>query len=279
MRKIKAAAIAEAVKKMCILAAHKLPADTLSAIKKSAGKETAIAAKILKLCLKNADIAQKELIPLCQDTGVAVIFAQIGTELFIEGDINAAIIEGARRGYKEGYLRKSIVSDPLFERKNTADNTPPVIHYSFVKGNKLKLTVMLKGSGSENNSSLIMLAPWATLADIENFIIKTVEAAGSKSCPPLIVGVGIGGNFESCALLAKKALTRKIGSSNKDKRYGALEKSLVRKINNLKIGPQGLGGKTTALAVFIEFEPCHMASLPLAVNLGCHSNRHTELTL
>ncbi|MDR0645633.1 MAG: fumarate hydratase [Elusimicrobiota bacterium] len=279
MRKLKADAICEAVKKMCILAAHKLPADTLSAIKKSAGRETGTAAKILKLCLKNADMAQKELIPLCQDTGAAVIFAEIGTELFIEGDITAAIFEGVRRGYKEGYLRKSIVSDPLFERKNTADNTPPVIHYSFIKGSKLKLTAMLKGGGSENNSRLIMLAPSATLADIENFVIETVKSAGSKSCPPLIAGVGIGGNFESCALLAKKALARKIGSSNKDKRYDALEKSLFKKINNLKIGPQGLGGKTTALAVFIEFAPCHMASLPLAVNLGCHSNRHTEMIL
>jgi fumarate hydratase subunit alpha len=229
--------------------------------------------------VQNAYIAQKELIPLCQDTGVAVVFAQIGTEIFIEGDITAAIIEGVRQGYKEGYLRKSIVSDPLFERKNTADNTPPVIHYSFAKGSELELTVMLKGGGSENNSRLIMLAPFATLADIEHFILETIETAGSKSCPPLVVGVGIGGNFESCALLAKKVLARKIGSPNKDKRYDALEKSLIKKINNLKIGPQGLGGKTTALAVFIEFAPCHMASLPLAVNLGCHSNRHAQRIL
>jgi fumarate hydratase subunit alpha len=279
MRKLQTAEITKAVKQMCIRAAHKLPEDTLCAIKKSAGKETGIAAKILKLCVKNAAVAQKELIPLCQDTGVAVIFAEIGTELFIEGNINDAIIEGVRQGYEEGYLRKSIVSDPLFDRKNTEDNTPPVIHYSFTKGGKLKLTVMLKGGGSENNSRLTMLAPCAAPEDIENFILETVKNAGSKSCPPFVVGVGIGGNFESCALLAKKALARRIGSSNKDKRYDVLEKSLLKKINNLEIGPQGLGGKTTAFAVFVKYAPCHMASLPVAVNIGCHSNRHITKVL
>jgi len=274
MRKLKAAAITKAVKEMCIKAAHELPCDMLCAVKKAAAQEKGISKRILNFCLKNAQIAKDELIPLCQDTGVAVVFAEIGNDLFIEGDINAAIEEGVRQGYEDGYLRKSIVADPLFTRKNTDDNTPPVAHYNFVKGDKLKLTVMLKGGGSENNSKINMFAPSATIADIEDFALKTVAAAGSKACPPLIVGIGIGGNFESCALLAKKSLAREIDSKNKDKRYDALEKQLLKKINALNIGPQGLGGKTTALAVFIEFAPCHMASLPVAVNLGCHANRH-----
>jgi len=274
MRVIKADIITKAVKEMCISAAHELPCDMVCAVKAAAGKEKGLSARILKLCLKNAEIAKDEMIPLCQDTGTAVVFADIGTDLFIEGDINKAIEEGVRQGYEEGYLRKSIVSDPLFDRKNTKNNTPPVVHYSFVKGSKLKLTVMLKGGGSENNSKINMFAPSASMADIEDFVLKTVEAAGSKACPPLVVGIGIGGNFEQCALLAKKSLGREIGSPNKDKRYDAFEKSLLKKINALNIGPQGLGGKTTALAAFVEFAPCHMASLPVAVNLGCHANRH-----
>ena len=279
MRKLKPALVTKAVKEMCIKAAHELPCDMLCAIKKSAKQESGISARILNYCVKNAQIAKDELIPLCQDTGVAVIFAEIGNDLFVEGDINAAIEAGVRQGYEEGYLRKSIVADPLFTRKNTNDNTPPVVHYSFVKGDKLKLTVMLKGGGSENNSKINMFAPSATIADIEDFVLKTVAAAGSKACPPLIVGIGIGGNFEDCALLAKKSLARKIGSKNKDKRYDAFEKQLLKKINALNIGPQGLGGKTTALAAFVEFAPCHMASLPVAVNLGCHANRHAEAIL
>jgi len=274
MRKLQPAAITKAVKEMCIEAAHVLPCDMICGIKKAAKREKGISARILNFCLKNAQIAKDELIPLCQDTGVAVIFAEIGNDLFVEGDINAAIEEGVRQGYGQGYLRKSIVADPLFARKNTNDNTPPIVHYSFVKGDKLKLTVMLKGGGSENNSKINMFAPSATIADIEDFVLKTVAAAGSKACPPLIVGIGIGGNFEDCALLAKKSLAREIGSKNKDKRYDNFEKQLLKKVNALNIGPQGLGGKTTALAVFAAFAPCHFASLPVAVNLGCHANRH-----
>ncbi|MDR0952764.1 MAG: fumarate hydratase [Elusimicrobiota bacterium] len=274
MRKLKAVAITKTVAQMCVKAAHILPGDTTLAIKKSAAKENWRAKKILNLCLENADIAKKELIPLCQDTGTAVLFVEIGSDLCIEGDINKAIESGVAQGYKDGYLRKSIVSDPLFLRKNTKDNTPPVVHYSFVKGNKLKLTLMLKGAGSENNSRLTMLTPAATVEDIENFVLETVKLAGSKACPPLVVGIGIGGNFETCALLSKKALAREIGRFNKDKRYASLEKRLLSKINKLNIGPLGLGGKNTALFVSVEFAPCHMASLPLAVNIGCHSNRH-----
>jgi len=274
MRVIKAASLTKQVAQMCIEAGHKLPGDVLAAIKKAAGEEEGVSKRILDLCVTNADIAEKELIPLCQDTGVAVIFADIGRDIFIEGDIYAAIEEGVRQGYKEGYLRKSIVADPLFERKNTADNTPPIVHYNFVAGDKIKLTLMLKGAGSENNSKLEMFAPSASLQDIEAFILKTITAAGAKSCPPLVIGIGIGGNFETCPLMAKSALRRSIGERSKDARYADLERGLLNKINALNIGPQGLGGKTTALDIFIEFAPCHMASLPVAINICCHSNRH-----
>jgi fumarate hydratase subunit alpha len=279
MRKLKAALITNAVKEMCIEAAHNLPRDVLRALKKAKLLEKGLSSKILGMCLDNAKIAAGEMIPLCQDTGTAVIFAQIGQDVFIEGDINNAIEDGVRRGYKEGYLRKSIVSDPLFERENTRDNTPPVTHFSFVKGDKVKITVLLKGAGSENNSKIKMFTPAATAADIEDFVIETVKEAGSKACPPMVIGVGVGGNFETCALLAKEALGRKLGSANKNKKYAALEASLLAKVNKLGIGPQGLGGKTTALGVMVEYAPCHMASLPVAVNIGCHSNRHISRTL
>jgi fumarate hydratase subunit alpha len=264
---------------MCISAAHALPADTLTAIKKSAAKEKGAAKKILKLCVENAAIAQSELIPLCQDTGTAVIFAEIGYDAFVSGDISAALQEGVRQGYKEGYLRKSIVSDPLFERVNTKDNTPAVIHYSFAPGDKIKLTLLMKGAGSENNSKLKMFTPAAARQEIIDFVVRTVEEAGAKACPPMVVGVGIGGNFETCALLSKKALMRAVGSANKDKRYAELEKTMLGAVNKLNIGPQGLGGFTTALAVLIEYAPCHMASLPAAVNISCHSNRHISRVL
>lgn len=274
MKKLSCAKISKAVKEMCIAAAHNLPDDVLSAIKKSAKKETVLPAKILKLCVKNAQIAAKELIPLCQDTGTAVIFAEVGEKLAIDGNLEEALQLGVKQGYQEGYLRKSIVADPLFTRANTKDNTPAIIHVTFCKGDKLKLTLLLKGAGAENMSALKMFAPCADIADIKKFILHTVKSAGAKACPPLVIGVGIGGNFEQCPLLAKKALTRMVGHNNKDKRYAALEKELLTEINALNIGPQGLGGKTTALAVNIEFAPCHMASLPVAVNMGCHSNRH-----
>ncbi len=274
MKTLSSAEITKTVKEMCIFAAHNLPTDILSAIKKSAKKETGLPAKILKLCVKNAEIAKKELIPLCQDTGTAVIFAEVGEKLFIDGNLEEALQLGVKLGYGEGYLRKSIVSDPLFTRVNTKDNTPAITHITFCKGDKLKLTLLLKGAGAENMSALKMFAPCAEIAEIKKFILNTVKSAGAKACPPLVIGVGIGGNFEQCPLLAKKALTRAIGKNSKDKRYAALEQQLLAEVNALNIGPQGLGGKTTALAVNIEFAPCHMASLPVAVNIGCHSNRH-----
>lgn len=279
MKQLSPAKITNTVKEMCIFAAHNLPADILAAIKTASKKETGLPAKILNLCVKNAEIAKKELIPLCQDTGTAIIFAEVGEKLFIDGNLEDALQLGVKQGYEEGYLRKSIVADPLFTRANTKDNTPAIVHISFCKGDKLKLTLLLKGAGAENMSALKMFAPCSDIADIKKFILHTVKSAGAKACPPLVIGVGIGGNFEQCPLLAKKALTRAAGKNNKDKRYAALEQELLAAINALNIGPQGLGGKTTALAVNIEFAPCHMASLPVAVNIGCHSNRHITKTL
>ena len=279
MKQLSSAKITKTVKEMCIFAAHNLPADILAAIKTAAKKEKGLPAKILNLCVKNAEIAKKELIPLCQDTGTAIIFAEVGEKLFIDGNLEEALQLGVKQGYKEGYLRKSIVADPLFTRANTKDNTPAITHITICKGDKLKLTLLLKGAGAENMSALKMFAPCSDIADIKKFILHTVKSAGAKACPPLVIGVGIGGNFEQCPLLAKKALTRAAGKSNKDKRYAALEQELLAAINALNIGPQGLGGKTTALAVNIEFAPCHMASLPVAVNIGCHSNRHITKTL
>lgn len=274
MRIIQAKTIADTVCKMCIKAAHKLPGDVLLAIKKTYKEENGLAKDIIDLMLENAQIAKKELYPLCQDTGTTVLFVEIGSEVFVKGNITKAINEGVKKGYKEGYLRKSIVKDPLFKRKNTEDNTPAVIHYSFKNGNKIKISILLKGAGSENKSVLKMFAPSASLQDIKDFILSAVKHAGASACPPFIIGIGIGGNFEKSAELAKKALIRKIGSANKNKEYNLLEKDLLKEINKTNIGPQGLGGKVSALGVFIEESPCHTASLPVAVNISCHSSRH-----
>lgn len=274
MRVIEAKKITNLVKKMCIKAAHELPSDVLLAIKKSQTKQKGLAKYLTALMLENAKIAKKELYPLCQDTGTSVFFVEIGTKLFIKGNITKAIQEGVKQGYKEGYLRKSIVKDPLFKRKNTNDNTPAIIHYSFKEGDKLKISLLLKGAGSENKSALKMFAPSATIKDIKDFVLSTVKTAGASACPPFIIGIGIGGNFETCTLLAKKALLRKINNFNKNKLYAALEKDLLKEINKTKIGPQGLGGNISALGVFIEEAPCHTASLPVGVNISCHSSRH-----
>lgn len=274
MRKIAAKQISDAVKDMCIQAAHILPADILAAFKTAAKTEKGLAQKILKLCVQNAHIAKTQSIPLCQDTGTAVIFADIGQDVCVAGNITDAITLGVKQGYKDGYLRKSTVKEPLFNRKNTQDNLPAVIHYNFVKGSKIKLKLLLKGGGAENTSRIRFFTPADTPKDIEDFVLQTAALAGAKACPPFVIGIGIGGNFETCAKAAKFALTRKIGAHNKNKDYAALEDKILKSINKLNIGPQGLGGKTTALAVNIEFLPCHMASLPVAINIGCHSSRH-----
>ena len=274
MRVIEAKNITNIVKEMCIKAAHELPNDILLAIKKSQTKQKGLAKHLTKLMLENAKIAKAERYPLCQDTGSTVLFVEIGSNIFIKGNITKAINDGVKQGYKEGYLRKSIVKDPLFKRKNTQDNTPAIIHYSFTEGDKLKISLLLKGAGSENKSVLKMFAPSATIQDIKDFILSVVKTAGASACPPFVVGIGIGGNFERSAQLAKKALLRKINNFNKNKLYGNLEKDLLKEINKTKIGPQGLGGNVSALGVFIEQEPCHTASLPVSVNISCHVSRH-----
>ena len=280
MRSIKVQKIIEAVKKICIEANYLLGPEELNALDESISKEESkTGIEILKQIRMNAEIAKKEDIPICQDTGSAVFFVEIGHDVKIEdGSLNHAINEGVRQGYREGYLRKSILKDPI-ERINTGDNTPAIIHYSLVEGDKLKIILDAKGGGSENMSRLKMLKPSDGKDGIKDFVIEAVKLAGANACPPLVVGVGIGGNFEKCALLAKSSLLRPLGKPNKDPKIASLEKELLEEINGLGIGPQGLGGRITALAVHVETYPCHIASLPVAVNLDCHVHRHKEIIL
>lgn len=274
MRIIKSAEIRDMVAALCIEAAYNLPKKEIKLLRAALNKEKGRAANLIRLILKNAKIASKGEYPLCQDTGSTVVFAEIGEDIHIEGNINEAVNEGVRKGYKEGYLRKSIVSNPLLNRKNTGDNTPAILHLSIVKGDKIKLKVLLKGGGAENASRLKMFTPADGKEEIIDFIKQTVKDAGGKACPPYVLGVGIGGDFEQCAFLAKKALTR--NRANSQKRYTLLEKEILREVNSLGIGAQGLGGKVTALSVYVESAPCHMASLPVAVNICCHSHRIKE---
>lgn len=274
MRIIKSSEIRDIVAALCIEAAYNLPKKEIKLLRAALNKEKGRAANLIRLILKNAKIASKGEYPLCQDTGSTVVFAEIGEDIHIEGNINEAVNEGVRKGYKEGYLRKSIVSNPLLNRKNTGDNTPAILHLSIVKGDKIKLKVLLKGGGAENASRLKMFTPADGKEEIIDFIKQTVKDAGGKACPPYILGIGIGGDFEQCAFLAKKALTR--NRANSQKRYTLLEKEILREVNSLGIGAQGLGGKVTALSVYVESAPCHMASLPVAVNICCHSHRIKE---
>lgn len=271
MRIIKGTEIRDMVASLCIEAAYNLPENEIKLLRSALNKEKGRAANLIRLILKNAKIASKGEYPLCQDTGSAVVFAEIGEKVHIEGNINEAVNEGVRKGYKEGYLRKSIVSNPLFDRKNSGDNTPAILHLSIVKGDRIKLKVLLKGGGAENASRLKMFTPADGKEEIISFIKQSVKDAGGKACPPYILGVGIGGDFEQCAFLAKKALTR--SRANSKKSYALLEEDILREVNSLGIGAQGLGGKVTALAVYVESAPCHMASLPVALNICCHSHR------
>ena len=271
MRIIKGAEIRDMVASLCIEAAYNLPEKEIKLLRSALNKEKGRAANLIRQILKNAKIASKGEYPLCQDTGSAVVFAEIGEKVHIEGNINEAVNEGVRKGYKEGYLRKSIVSNPLFDRKNSGDNTPAILHLSIVKGDRIKLKVLLKGGGAENASRLKMFTPADGKEEIISFIKQSVKDAGGKACPPYILGVGIGGDFEQCAFLAKKALTR--SRANSKKSYALLEEDILREVNSLGIGAQGLGGKVTALAVYVESAPCHMASLPVALNICCHSHR------
>lgn len=280
MREINVSKITESVKKMCIDANYYLNDDVYNALKKSADLEPSpIGCEMLNQLLKNADIARTNNVPICQDTGLAVVFVSIGQDVHISGGlIEDAINEGVRQGYCDGYLRKSVVSDP-FIRINTKDNTPAIIHYAIVEGDKLKIEIAPKGAGSENMSSLFMLKPSDGIEGAKKAIIETVENAGPNPCPPMIVGVGCGGNFETSAILAKKALLRPVGIHNALPHIKAMEEDLFTKINNLGIGPQGLGGKTTALAVNVETYATHIACLPIAINISCHVTRHASCTL
>ncbi|MBI3397941.1 MAG: fumarate hydratase [Deltaproteobacteria bacterium] len=275
MRKISPLEITSKVKELCIKAACELGSDVVLALEGFRGKEESpLGKEVLDQIIKNAQIALKEDAPMCQDTGIAVFFVEVGRNAVIDGGLEDAINEGVRQGYKEGYLRKS-VCHPL-TRKNTGDNTPAIIHTKIVDGDRVKITIAPKGAGSENMSRLAMLKPSQGLPAIKDFVINTVKQAGGNPCPPIILGIGIGGNFEKSALLAKEALLRNIGTPNPDNELGALEKELLEKVNNLGIGPMGFGGRTTALAVHIKTAPCHIASLPVAVNIQCHAARHKE---
>lgn len=280
MREIRTEQIIGVVKELCIEASIKLPDDLKQALQKSFIKEEKpLAKEVLGQIIENYKIAEKKRIPVCQDTGIAVIFVEIGQDAHVTGgDLYDAVNEGVRQGYQKGYLRKSVVTDPLL-RKNTFDNTPAVIHTEIVPGEKIKITILPKGAGAENYSAVRIFTPSAVIDDIKKFIKDTVSNAGANACPPLVVGVGMGGTFDMVALLAKKALLHRIGSENKDKFYAGLERDLLFEINQLGIGPQGFGGKTTALAVFIEKYSCHIASLPVAVNIQCHACRHASFTI
>lgn len=277
MRTVAFEEIVEMVRLCCLSAATILPNDVLEALEKAYSTESKpLAKELIGQCLENARIARNENMPICQDTGFAVYFVEMGTNVNIAGGtILEAITEGTRQGYRDGFLRKSIVDDPLFKRKNTTDNTPPIIHLTMVPGDRINVILAPKGGGSENMSALRMLKPSDGRAGVVDFVVNTVINAGGNPCPPVIVGVGIGGTFEHSALLAKKALLRKVGSINEDADYADLEKEILEKINASGVGPQGLGGDTTALAVHINHHPCHIASLPVAVNINCHAARHS----
>ena len=275
VREIEAARITDTVKRLCIQANVILPEDVKNCIIKRKSEESwAPAREILDRIEENFELAAAENVPICQDTGVACVFLEIGQEVHIAGgDITQAVNEGVRQGYAEGYLRKSVVRDPL-DRVNTGDNTPAMIYYDIVPGDKIKITVAPKGFGSENMSQIKMLRPSDGIEGVKAFVLKAVEEAGPNPCPPIIVGVGIGGTFDKAALLAKKALLRETGTPSADPLYAKLEEELLEKINALGIGPQGFGGKTTALAVAVEHYPTHIAGLPVAVNINCHVARH-----
>lgn len=275
MRIINSNEITETVKNMCIKANCHINSDIKHALKRRAETEKSdISQGILKNLLKNADIADRKEVPICQDTGMAVFFIEIGKEVFVEGrSITDAVNKGVAEGYTEGYLRKSVVADPI-KRVNTGDNTPAVIHYDFTEGDKIKITFAPKGFGSENKSALKMLNPSDGIDCVIDFVIDTVRKAGANPCPPMVIGVGIGGTMDKAAQISKKALTRDITCPNSNPFYANLEKTLLEKINKLGIGPQGMGGTTTALAVNVETYPTHIAGLPVAVNVNCHATRH-----
>ena len=279
MREISAAAVTSAVRELFIDANQRLGDDILAKFESCLRHETSgIARGVLEELRENAAIAREEGSPVCQDTGLAILFVEIGQDLHVSGgDLRAAINEGVRQGYAQGYLRKS-VCDP-FSRANTGDNTPAVIHYDIVPGDRMRIIAMPKGGGAENMSRVEMLTPAAGLQGVEDLVVETVERAGANPCPPTIIGVGVGGTIERSAILAKRALLRKMGERNPDPEIAGIEKRLLERVNELGIGPMAYGGDTTSLDVFMEVEPCHIASLPVTVNIQCHAARHKEAVL
>jgi fumarate hydratase subunit alpha len=280
MREIDASRITEEVARLCMEANFELEDDVQKALEKAhEAEESPAGREVLRQIIENSGIARSERMPMCQDTGLAVIFAEIGQDLHIAGGgFEEAINAGVRKGYTDGYLRKSVLADPV-RGGNTGDNTPAVIHTTIVPGEALKLWVVPKGGGSENMSRIAMMKPADGIEGIKKFVVDNVKAASGNPCPPIIVGVGIGGTFERCAQLAKKALLREIGSTHPDELYASLEKELLTMVNDLGVGPMGLGGRTTALAVHIEAAPRHIASFPVSMNINCHAARHKYIEL
>lgn len=281
MRVIQTDDITKAVAKLCVDACCIVTPDMYDAFKKASKDEKSLVGRnILESLIENADIAKKEMMPICQDTGMAVIFLEIGQDVKIEGKyIEDAVNEGVAKGYTEGYLRKSVVSDPLYNRKNTQDNTPAIIHTRVVPGDKLKIKLAVKGFGSENKSVLKMLVPADGLEGVKKVFLEAVKLAGPNACPPMVLGVGIGGTMEKAALLAKTAAVRSINTSNETPQYAQLEQELCELANQTGVGPQGLGGTTTAFKVNVEWFPTHIAGLPVAINVNCHAARHADITL
>ncbi len=280
MRKINVSKITDAVKDLCLKANFELRGDVLAALKKAQAQErSSLSSSILKDIIKNARIAKKESIAICQDTGMVAVFLEIGREVALTGgNLERAVNEGVKRAYKAGYLRKSVVADPLL-RKNTGTNTPCVIHTDIVEGDRVRIALSPKGFGSENKSKIMMFRPTATVEEIKKFVVDTVRNAGPSACPPLIVGIGIGGTFEKCAYLAKKALLRRIDIGNPKKHIRRLERELLKEINSIGMGPMGLGGKATVLGINILDYPTHIAGLPVAVSISCHATRSKEVVL
>ncbi len=280
MREVNVGLITDCIRNLSIEANYFLGSDIKEALEKSRKEETwHLAGDVLDKIIVNSEIASSEKIPMCQDTGMACVFLEIGQDVhFVGGNLEEAINEGIRRGYEEGFLRKSVVQDPI-HRVNTKDNTPAIIYYDIVDGDKVKITLAPKGFGSENMSKIGMLKPSDGLEGVKKFILDTVKAAGPNPCPPMVIGVGIGGTFDKAAYLAKKALIRPINIRNKDEFYRKLEEEMLEEVNKLGIGPQGFGGKTTALGLNIETYPTHIAGLPVAVNINCHATRHKEIVI
>jgi len=281
VRELDVGKVTAAVKELCITANYDLPEDVYDALKRAQEtEESPVGVEVLGQLVENADIAARDRVPICQDTGLAVFFIDVGQDVhFVGGDFAAAVDEGVRQGYVDGYLRKSAAEEPAHARLNTKDNTPAIVHTSIVPGDKVRIVMMPKGGGAENMSSLNMLKPSQGWAGMSQAVVDTVSRAGSNPCPPIVVGVGIGGTIDAVTVLAKKALLREIGSVHPDPRIAEMEAELLERINALGIGPQGLGGRTTALAVFIEEMPCHIASMPMAVNVQCHAQRHKSVEL